>query len=129
MTAQWLSGEWLAEVAVEVDGVSGPPTLTGSVVVEVTGGPDGDASIHAVFAEGHLVASGAGSVPSPDVTLTLTDADARAVVAGGLDPSVAFMQGRMKVAGAMGPVIDLLALAATDEVRARRARIAELDGR
>ena len=129
VTAQWLSGEWLAEVAVEVDGISGPPTLTGSVVVDVTGGPGGDASIHAVFADGHLVGSGAGSLPSPDVTLTVTDADARAIVAGELDPSVAFMQGRMKVVGAMGPVIDLLALAATDEVRARRARIAELDGR
>ena len=36
------------------------------------------------------------------------DADARGVLAGDLDPSVAFMQGRMKVAGAMAPLLDLL---------------------
>ena len=58
MTVQWLSGEWLAAAAVEAADVTGPPTLTGSVVVEVTGGPDGDASIHAVFAEGDLVDCG-----------------------------------------------------------------------
>ena len=54
------------------------------------------------------------------------DTDARAVVAGDLDPSVAFMQGRMKVAGAMAPLLDLLALAGTDEGRARIGRVAEL---
>ena len=60
------------------------------------------------------------------MTLTLVDADARAIASGDLDPSVAFMQGRMKVAGAMGLVLDLLALAGTDEFRTRRARVAEL---
>ena len=58
---------------------------------------------------------------SPDVTLTLTDADARAVLAGELDLAVAFMQGRMKVAGAMAPLLDLLALAGTEAARACRA--------
>ena len=62
----------------------------------------------------------------PILTLTLSDTDARAVVAGDLDPSVAFMQGRMKVAGAMAPLLDLLALAGTDEGRARIGRVAEL---
>jgi len=72
------------------------------------------------------VGSGAGTVPSPDVTLTLTDTDARAVLSGELGLSVAFMQGRMKVAGDMAPLVDLLALAATDDVQARRARLAGL---
>jgi hypothetical protein len=126
VTVEWLSGEWLAAAAVEATDVPGPPTMTGSVVVDVTGGPDGDASIHAVFADGHLEDCGSGTLVSPDVTLTLTDPDARAIVAGDLDPSVAFMQGRMKVVGAMGLVLDLLALAGTDEFRARRARVAEL---
>lgn len=123
---QWLSGEWLAAVAVEAADIPAPPTLTGSVVVEVTGGPDGDASIHAVFADGDLVDCGGGPVASPDLTLTLVDPDARAIVAGELDPSVAFMQGRMKVAGSMGLVLDLLALAGTDDFRARRTRVAAL---
>ena len=79
---------------------------------------------HAAFAGG--AAGGERRRPGrgPDLTLTLTDADARAVVAGELDPSVAFMQGRMKVAGAMAPLLDLLALAGTDAARDRLGRLA-----
>jgi len=124
VTVRWLTVEWLTAAAAEVSGASGPPTLNGSVVVEVTGGAEGDAVAHAAFEGGCLVGSGTGTVPSPDVTLTLTDADARAVLSGELDLSVAFMQGRMKVAGAMAPLLDLLAMAGTDDARARRARLA-----
>jgi len=94
------------------------------VVVEVTGGPEGDLAGHATFADGGIVGSEAGPVDDPDLVLTLTDADARAIVAGDLDPSVAFMQGRMKVAGAMAPLLDLLALAGTEDCRARLSRVA-----
>lgn len=126
MTVRWLTEEWLTAAAAEGSGATGPPTLTASVVVEVTGGAEGDAVAHAVFDGGCLVGSGAGTLPSPDVTLTLTDADAQAVLSGALDLSVAFMQGRMKVAGAMAPLVDLLALAGTDDARARRGRLARL---
>ncbi len=92
----------------------------------MVGGPGGDATGHATFSGGRLVGGGAGPVDAPDLTLTLSDADARAVVSGDLDPSVAFMQGRMKVTGAMAPLLDLLALAGTDEGRARLGRVADL---
>ncbi len=125
MTDRWLSDAWVADAATEAAGLTGPPSLTGSVVVEVTGGPEGDTAVQAVFAEGRLVEAGIGTAPAADLVLTLTDADARAVLSGALDPSVAFMQGRMKVSGAMGPLLDLLALAGTDAVRAWRTRLAE----
>ena len=123
MTARWLTDDWFALAGDEAGGLSGPPTLEGTVVVEVTGGGAGDVSGHATFAGGRLVGSGAGPVEGPDLTLTLTDADARALVTGALDPSVAFMQGRMKVAGAMAPLLDLLALAGTDAARDRLGRL------
>jgi len=125
VTDRWLSGAWVAAVTEEAADLTGPPSLTGTVLVEVTGGPDGDTSVHAVFSDGRLVASGTGGAPTVDLTLTLTDADARAVLSGTLDPSVAFMQGRMKVSGDMGPLLDLLALAGTEQARALRDRIAE----
>jgi len=125
MTEAWLSDGWWAAAAAEMAGVTGPPTLSGTVDVEVTGGPDGDVAGHVVFAGGRLVASGPGAATGADATLTLTDVDARAVATGDLELSVAFMQGRMKVAGAMAPVLDLLVLAGTDDVRIRRARVAE----
>ena len=124
MTARWLTDEWFALAGAEAADLHGPPTLEGTVVVEVTGGDAGDAAAHATFAAGRLVGSGSGTVPGADLTLTLTDADARAVVAGELDPSVAFMQGRMKVAGDMAPLLDLLALAGTDAARDRLGRVA-----
>ena len=124
MTTRWLSDAWFDVLGAELGDVSGPPTLSGTVVVEVTGGPDGDVAGHVVFADGSVVSSGPGAVPAPDLTLTLTHEDARGVLDGDLDPSVAFMQGRMKVAGAMGPLFDLLALAGTGAFTARRARVA-----
>jgi len=124
VTDRWLGEAWVEAGAADAADLTGPPSLTGSVVVEVTGGPDGDAAVRAVFSEGRLVGSGTGSTRSADLTLTLTDADARAVVSGALDPSVAFMQGRMKVAGSMGPLLDLLALSGTAAARAWRDRLA-----
>jgi len=126
VTARWLTDEWFEAAGSALEGLHGPPTLEGTVVVEVVGGPEGDTTGHVAFAEGRLVAGGPGPAPGSDLTLTLSDTDARAVVAGDLDPSVAFMQGRMKVAGAMAPLLDLLALAGTDEGRARIGRVAEL---
>jgi hypothetical protein len=126
--------EWAEAVRAGFDGLDGPDALTGSVRVDVTGGPDGDLSMYADFDRGHLTGAGAGSGAGtgtgvgsgPAATLSLTAADAWAVLAGDLDPSVAFMQGRMKVTGDMGLVLDLLALAATDDFRARRQQLAGL---
>ena len=125
MTDRWLSDAWVATGAAEAAELTGPPSLSGSVLVEVTDGPDGDVTLHADFAEGRLVGSGAGAPASADLTLTLTDSDARAVLSGALDPSVAFMQGRMKVVGAMAPLLDLLALAGTEDGRAGLGRVAD----
>jgi len=70
------------------------------------------------------VAVAPGPADGPDASLTLTVEDARAVLSGDLDPSVAFMQGRMKVAGTMGLVLDVLALSATEAARSARVRVA-----
>jgi len=115
---------WAQAVREELSGLRGAPTLSGTVQVDVTGGPDGDVPVHAVLAAGRLVDAGPGPAADADAVLTLTAADARAVVAGHLDPSVAFMQGRMKVAGDMGVVLDLLALASSPPAAEAAARIA-----
>ena len=51
----------------------------------------------------------------PDVTLTTVWGDAVAMQRGDLDPNVAFMQGRMKVAGSMGVMMGCLPLTSTPE--------------
>ena len=118
--------EWAEVVRTGCADLAGAPTLVGTLQVDVAGTADGDRSAHAVFDAGSLVAVGEGPADGPDATVTLTAEDARSVLSGDLDPSVAFMQGRMKVAGAMGLVLDVLALATTDGARSVRARIAAL---
>ena len=105
-------------------GSKAPGRWTGPVRVEVQGGPDGDAVLVLAFDAGRLVGVAPGPGSDPDATLSLSASDARGVLAGDLDPSVAFMQGRLKVSGAMGLVLDLLALSATDGARERRTRVA-----
>ena len=122
MTA-WLTESFLGAARTEFADVVGPPGLDGVVAVEVTGGPDGDVAVQLVFAGGRLTGADIGTADAA-ATLTVTAEDARAMVAGDLDPSVAFMQGRMKVSGEMALVLDLLATAATEDARAARARLA-----
>ncbi len=124
MTAAGTADGWSAAVRAELVGLAAPPSLEGTLRVDVTGAPDGDRTAHARFGGGRLTDVGPGAGEGPDATVTLTFEDARAVLGGDLDPSVAFMQGRMKVAGDMGLVLDVLALAATDAARGCRERIA-----
>ena len=51
-----------------------------------------------------------GRFPDPDCTFTLPYAEAVRIHRGELDPSVAFMQGKLKVAGDMAKVMELLPL-------------------
>jgi putative sterol carrier protein len=86
----------------------------------VTGGPDGEIRFTAVVADG-AVTYLPGLADDVDVTLTDTAANARAMASGELDPNAAFMRGRTKVAGAIGPLLALLA-ATRSEVYAERCR-------
>ena len=115
---------WTAAVRAELDGLVAPPSLEGTLRVDVTGAPGGDRIAHARFGGGRLADVGPGAGEGSDASVALTVEDARAVLDGDLDPSVAFMQGRMKAAGDMGLVLDVLALAATDAARGCRERIA-----
>lgn len=112
--AKFLSAEWIDVVR----GV-GPTVGDTSVECSVTGGPDGDVKLHALRDEVAL-----GALDEPDVSLTLPYAEAMAIARGELEPSVAFMQGRMKTAGDPGRLLDLLAATATDGFRDGLERVA-----
>ncbi len=104
-SAELPSGRWLAAL---LDRGSAPgPSLTVQSIV--TGGVDGDAEAALRLDDGVVVEAASGALAAPDVTLTATSADAATMAAGELDPSVAFMQGRMKTAGDPGLLLELLA--------------------
>lgn len=118
--------QWADVVRAEYAGLVGGPALAGTLQVDVGGEADDGVSAHAVFDGGSLADARPGPADGPDATITLTAEDARSVLSGDLDPSVAFMQGRMKVAGAMSLVLDVLALSATSAARSARIRIVAL---
>jgi SCP-2 sterol transfer family len=118
--AEFLSAEWVELLR----GTGTAPGPAGTVQMVVTAGPDGDVKWHARVDDGVVVEAELGARPAPDVTLTLSYAEARALVSGELEPSVAFMRGRMKTAGDPGLVLDLLAAAATPSWRATREQLA-----
>ena len=111
--APFLSDEWL-------DVVRGAGLSVGETTVEcaVVGAPDGEVKLHA-----HGDEVGIGGVADADATLTLPYPEAMAIVRGELEPSVAFMQGRMKTAGDPGLLLDLLAATATPAFRDGLARV------
>jgi SCP-2 sterol transfer family len=124
----WLSQEWFDQalpIWTEVPGLDG---LSGRVQCEISGGPAGDVSCYWVFDAGRLGPAGVGRIENPEVSLAVRWDDAAAVQRGDLDPSVAFMQGRLKVNGSMGVMMELLARARTPECRERQRTVAELSG-
>jgi len=119
----WLSDEWVAASGEAVD--LGTP-LDATVEMAVLGVAGGDVRYHRSYRGGRVVDAGLGPAGAPDVTFTLPQADAREVLAGRLDPSVAFMQGRLKTAGSNGMVLEVLAAWSSSSGRASIVRIREL---
>jgi hypothetical protein len=106
--AEWLSAAWVEDSAGAVGAwpFAGdrPPAPVG-LTVTVTGGPDGDATYlrHWWPADDDKDRELAVILPAPV---------ARAILAGELSPSVAFMRGRLKTRGDPGAVLDVLAATA-----------------
>ena len=85
------------------------PGSSGAVQVVVTGLPDGDGSWRVRVDDGVVAEVEPGAAQGADLTLTLPAAVAREVASGATTASAAFMQGRMKTAGDLGLVLDVLA--------------------
>ena len=111
--ARFLSEEWLDLVREAV------PALETRIDCAVTAAPDGEIKLHL---DGSDV--GVGLLDDADVSLTLPYAEALSIARGELQPTVAFMQGRMKTAGDPGRLLDVLAATATAGFREGLERVA-----
>lgn len=74
----------------------------------VSGGPDGDRQYVEEWSEDALSATREGIDAAATVTVKIPHADAAAIEAGEANPSVLFMQGRLKVDGDMGQMMRVL---------------------
>jgi putative sterol carrier protein len=83
------------------------------VQVIVKGAPGGDRKCVLTFAGDELTGAEDGVLADAPLTITVTPADADALLARELDPSVAFMQGRLKTEGDTGVLLALLPVTRT----------------
>ena len=122
----WLTASWFEAARSQCDRPTRFESVDVRVQWELTGGSAGTVKVFSVVEGGRFASFGLGALEDAEVTISLAETDARAINAGELDPSVAYMQGRMKATGSMRGILDLLTLLASSEVRASQRWIAAI---
>jgi alkyl sulfatase BDS1-like metallo-beta-lactamase superfamily hydrolase len=115
--AKYLSPEWIDEARALADGQPERPGASARMQYVVTGGADGDIKYWWRLEDGKLRESALGSLDDADFTMTLSYADSVKIQKGELDANAAFMQGRMKVTGNMGKLMQLMPLTNSPEYK------------
>jgi putative sterol carrier protein len=120
---KYLTQEWLDEVTKMAEGQPERPGASAKMQYVVTGGPEGDIKYYWVLENGKLLENKIGETSDADFTLTLTYDDSVKVQQGELDANAAFMQGRMKVTGNMGKLMQLMPLTNSPEYKELQEQI------
>ena len=123
---RYLSQEWLDETRAMAGGQPERPGASARIQYVVTGGPDGHIRYWWRLEDGHLLESALGSSDDPDFTLTLSYEDSVKISRGEFDMNAAFMQGRMKVTGAMAKLMALLPITNSSEYKALQAEVRKI---
>ena len=122
---QYLSQDWLdtgRELAV---GQPDRPGASARIQWVVTAGPAGDIKYWWRLEDGKLLESELGVAADADFTLTLSYEDSVKIQKDELDANAAFMQGRMKVAGNMAKLMQLLPLTNSPEYKQLQADVTQ----
>jgi alkyl sulfatase BDS1-like metallo-beta-lactamase superfamily hydrolase len=120
---KYLSQEWLDEGKKLAEGQPDRPGASARMQYVV---PDGDIKYYWVLENGKLLESKVGEISDADFTLTLTYDDSVKVQKGELDANAAFMQGRMKVTGNMGKLMQLMPLTNSPEYKELQEQVREI---
>ena len=124
--SKYLSQEWLDETRSMASSQPERPGASARMQYVVSGGPDGDIKYYWILQDGKLLESSLGEVDDADFTMTLTYDDSVKVQQGELDANAAFMQGRMKVAGNMAKLMQLMPLTNSPEYKSLQEQIRPL---
>ncbi len=121
--AKYLTQEWLDNARELAKDQPERPGATATMQFVVTGGPDGDIKYYWVLENGKLLEASLGDLDGAEVTMTTAYADSVAIQKGEIDANAAFMQGKTKVAGNMGKLMQLMPLTMSAEYQALQAKI------
>lgn len=105
---EWLSAEWAEQAAGLCHLLPEAAGANGTVSVAFTVAPRKEVGFHWSYENGKAVSGAAGPVPAADLVLGLAATDAADVLSGRVEPSVAFMRGRLKASGDGGLLLALL---------------------
>ena len=120
---KYLTQEWLDEARKLAQDQPERPGASATMQFVVTGGPDGDIKYYWRLHDGVLAEASMGELPDAEVTLTSTYQDSVAIQKGELDANAAFMQGKTKVTGNMGKLMQLMPLTMSPEYRALQEKV------
>ena len=120
---KYLTQEWLDESRELAKDQPERAGASAKMQYVVTGGPDGDIKYYWVLEDGKLLESSLGEIADADFTMTSTFDDSVAIAKGELDANAAFMQGKMKVTGNMGKLMQLMPLTMSPEYQALGEKI------
>ena len=121
--AKYLTQEWLDQSRELAKDQPDRPGASAKMQYVVTGGPEGDIKYYWVLENGKLLESQVGEIAEPDFTMTSSYDDSVAIAKGTLDANAAFMQGKMKVAGNTGKLMQLMPLTMSAEYKALQEQI------
>jgi hypothetical protein len=115
---KYLTQEWMDRARELASDFPETPGASVRLQQVVTGAPGGDVTYHTVIQDGQTLVQALGEDPEgAEVTLTNSYEDAVKILTGELDPSAAFMQGRVKVTGNMAKMMGLLPLTMKPEYK------------
>ena len=116
---RYLTQPWLDEVRRQW---AGQPERIGAsariqYVVRDAPGPDAVVRYHQVFVDGRITQSALGTLPDPEVTLTLSHAHSVEIVRGELDPNAAYARGDIGFEGDMRTLMGMFPILWPSPVR------------
>ena len=114
--------DWLDRQRAESASLPERPGATALVQYEVTGGPDGTVVFHTQLEDGRIVENALGADDDADFTMLLSLDEFVSIASGDEDPTVGYMQGRVKVTGNIGRMLSVLPVTTSTDVARRHAR-------
>lgn len=123
---EWLSPEWAAGVGGLWHLLPPVPHSSGTLSLAFVVAPRSEVAVHWAYEEGKVVSGGAGASSEARLALSLPAGDAADVLSGRVEPSVAFMRGRLKASGDGALLLGFLASTVTPDFEAWRQRVAEI---
>jgi hypothetical protein len=124
--ATWLTPEWADEAAGLTSRLPAVPGASGSISLTISGGRRKEVHFRWGYQDGVAGGGASEARPEADLILTLASRDAVDVLSGAVEPSVAFMRGRLKAAGEGGLLIGFLQSTTTSGFQAWRRDVAAL---